>query len=79
MMEGSGTLVIEATSAPGAARAIRRVFHDSGTDYLVFHAYDANDGRSICKSRRWCGKTAGREWRRCRTTARKALDVCYES
>ncbi|HPC96481.1 MAG TPA: family 43 glycosylhydrolase [Sedimentisphaerales bacterium] len=46
MMEGGGTLVIEATSGAWRGAGHQAVFHDAGTDYLVFHAYDATTGRS---------------------------------
>ncbi|MDI9432588.1 MAG: family 43 glycosylhydrolase [Planctomycetota bacterium] len=46
MMEGSGTLVVEATEGAWRGAGHQAVLQEDGVDYLVFHAYDATTGRS---------------------------------
>jgi arabinan endo-1,5-alpha-L-arabinosidase len=46
MSEGGGTLVIEAATDHWRGAGHQAVFTDSGVDYLVFHAYSAETGRS---------------------------------
>lgn len=46
MMEGGGTLVVEATEGAWRGAGHQAVLQESETDYLVFHAYDAATGRS---------------------------------
>ena len=46
MIEGGGTTVVEATTQKWRGAGHQAVFTEGGTDYLVFHAYDALTGRS---------------------------------
>lgn len=46
MMEGGGTLVIEATEGAWRGAGHQAVLQEGDKDYLVFHAYDAATGRS---------------------------------
>jgi arabinan endo-1,5-alpha-L-arabinosidase len=46
MSEGGGTLVIEAATDHWRGAGHQAVFTDNGVDYLVFHAYSAETGRS---------------------------------
>jgi arabinan endo-1,5-alpha-L-arabinosidase len=45
MMEGGGSVVIEATGQTWRGPGHQTVLQDSGADYLLFHAYDATTGR----------------------------------
>ncbi len=46
LMEGGGTLVVEATEGVWRGAGHQAVLQEGQTDYLVFHAYDAATGRS---------------------------------
>lgn len=46
LMEGGGTLVIEATEGAWRGAGHEAVLQEGDQDYLVFHAYDAATGRS---------------------------------
>ncbi len=46
MMEGGGTLVVEATEGAWRGAGHQAVLQEGETDYLLFHAYDAATGRS---------------------------------
>ena len=58
MMEGGGTLVIEATEGAWRGAGHQAVLREGGVDYLVFHAYDATTGRSHRTA--MCSGCAGR-------------------
>jgi arabinan endo-1,5-alpha-L-arabinosidase len=45
LLEGGGTLVVEAQTAKWHGAGHEAVLQDNGHDYLVFHAYDATSGR----------------------------------
>lgn len=50
MLEGGGSMVMEATTANWRGPGHNAVFTDKdGTDYLVFHAYEGQTGRSELK------------------------------
>ncbi|HEY3392371.1 MAG TPA: family 43 glycosylhydrolase, partial [Lacipirellulaceae bacterium] len=46
MNDGGGTLLIEAATDRWRGAGHPAVFQDNGTDYLLFHAYSADNGRS---------------------------------
>jgi arabinan endo-1,5-alpha-L-arabinosidase len=45
LLEGGGTLVVEAQTSKWHGAGHEAVLHDPRQDYLVFHAYDATNGR----------------------------------
>ena len=49
MMEGGGTMVIEATTPNWRGPGHQTVFQDANGDYLLFHAYDGRTGRPELK------------------------------
>ncbi len=49
MLEGGGSVVIEATTPNWRGPGHCAVFSEKGTDYLVFHAYHGETGRSELK------------------------------
>jgi arabinan endo-1,5-alpha-L-arabinosidase len=46
MSEGGGTLILEAATDNWRGAGHPAVYHENGTDYLLFHAYSAETGRS---------------------------------
>jgi arabinan endo-1,5-alpha-L-arabinosidase len=45
LLDGAGTAVVPATTAAWHGAGHEAAFRDGDTDYLIFHAYDANTGR----------------------------------
>jgi arabinan endo-1,5-alpha-L-arabinosidase len=46
LSEGGGSLILEAATDHWRGAGHPAVYHENGTDYLVFHAYSAENGRS---------------------------------